>query len=122
MGIFSRSASGGWYAVNELHSSALVTTDYSNPRVIGRLAERAPSFEDGTITLLPDGRMRVVFHLRKDVTWQDGVPFTADDLTFSFQFMSDQGIPNQQPDVINLIQTVEAPDPYTFVVDYRSAY
>ena len=52
-------------------------------QLVPRLADKVPAFEDGTISMLPDGRMKVVYPLRHDVLWQDGVPFTADDLVFS---------------------------------------
>ena len=36
---------------------------------------------------------RVVYALRSGVTWQDGAPFTADDLVFSYQLNNDAGLP-----------------------------
>jgi peptide/nickel transport system substrate-binding protein len=42
--------------------------------------------EDGTV---------YEFHLREEVTWHDGAPFTADDVTFTVQAMQD---PNYQGD------------------------
>src|SRR5207247_2180501 len=85
---------GGWTAMVEIHSDGLVTTDVNNPRALGRLAERVPALDDGSITLAPDGRMRVVFNLRKGITWQDGAPFTAQDLVFSYQLGGPDGLPN----------------------------
>ena len=77
----------------EIYSDGLVTTDVNNPRPLGRLAERVPSLDDGSISLLPDGRMRVVFNLRRGITWQDGAPFTAHDLAFSYQIGGPDGMP-----------------------------
>jgi len=45
---------GGWVAMAEIYSDGLVTTDVNNPRPLGRLAERVPSLDDGSISLLPD--------------------------------------------------------------------
>ena len=70
---------GGWVSVSEVHSDALVTSDYQTRKPVGRLAERVPTLEDGSLSLLPDGRMRVVYQVRKGVTWQDGTPLTAQD-------------------------------------------
>lgn len=44
--------------------------------VIPTLAERIEVSDDGT---------EYTFHLRKDVRWHDGEPFTADDVIFSFE-------------------------------------
>lgn len=123
MGIMgATTTSGGWHSMNEIHSNALTTTDFASRRPIGRLAEKAPSLEDGSISLLPDGRMRVVFNLRRGITWQDGAPFTADDLLFSYKLNSDRGVPSAQRDSITFMQAVEAPDQHTFVIYYKSVY
>ena len=37
--------------------------------------------------IAPDGKT-YTFHLRRDVTWHDGTPFTADDVIFSMDMMS----------------------------------
>ncbi len=50
------------------------------------LAEAVPSLEDGT--LAKDGKS-VVWKLKKDVTWHDGKPFTADDCVFTWQYARD---------------------------------
>lgn len=113
---------GGWGAVTEVHSNGLITSDEHVRKPIGRLAERVPSLDDGSISLLPDGRMRVIYHLRRGVTWQDGAPFTAQDLVFSYQFNSDPGIPSVQDPLMRLIDSAEAPDAQTFVLNFKSPY
>lgn len=118
----SSTTSGGWQSVNDIHSAGLTTTEYNNRRPIGRLAENVPSLDDGTIAVLPDGRMRAVFHLRSGVTWQDGVPFSADDLVFSFALHSDKGVPVFERGSLELMDSVEAPEARTFVIYYKSPY
>ncbi|HZT06944.1 MAG TPA: ABC transporter substrate-binding protein [Chloroflexota bacterium] len=113
---------GGWVSVNELHTNGLVTSDVHTRRPVGRLAERVPTVEDGSITVLPDGRMRVVYPIRSGVTWQDGAPFTAQDLVFSYRVDGDQGLPNNTRDAVNLIESVDAPDDQTFVINFRRPY
>src|SRR5262245_29562235 len=75
----STTPTGGGFRISEIHSDGLVTADVTTRRPVGRLAERAPSIEDGSVSVLPDGRMRVAFSLRKGITWHDGAPFTAQD-------------------------------------------
>jgi len=76
---------GGWMALTEMHTDGLVTSDSRTRNPVGRLAETVPSLENGGITMLPDGRMKVIFNLRQGVTWHDGSPFTADDMVFSYE-------------------------------------
>lgn len=41
----------------------------------------------------PQDRSWVVFHLRKDATWHDGEPVTADDVVFTFDTLIEKGHP-----------------------------
>src|SRR4051794_4009622 len=63
---------GGQTFINEVHSNGLVTSDREVWRPVPEIAERVPSLDNGLIQLLPDGRMKTTYPLRKDVTWQDG--------------------------------------------------
>lgn len=47
------------------------------------------------------------FHLRDDVTWQDGQPFTADDVIFTIGLLQDPTFPGR-PDIGALWRSVEA--------------
>ena len=52
-----------------------------------------------------DGR-NVTFHLRGGVTWHDGTPFTAADVTFTYSLLADPklaGDPDQEPLVARLV-------------------
>src|SRR5207249_3755803 len=106
----------------EVHSDGLVTSDTNSRTPVGRLAERAPSLSDGSISMLPDGRMKVVFNLRKGVTWQDGTPFTAEDMVFSYQVGGPEGIPQFLNGAVPFMSSVEATDPSTLTIYYRSPY
>ncbi|MPZ14879.1 MAG: hypothetical protein GEU73_10745 [Chloroflexi bacterium] len=118
----SGTTSGGWQSLNEIHSNGLVTSDVNSRRPIPRLAARLPSLDDGTIALLPDGRMRVTYPLRTDVTWQDGERFTAQDLDFSYRLNNDAGLPSLQRDVIGQVESAEAPDDATFVLNFKGPH
>src|SRR6266567_4083535 len=60
---------GGWAALNEVHSEGMVTADRDVRRPVPRLAVQVPSFDNGSMELLSDGRMRTVYRLRQDATW-----------------------------------------------------
>lgn len=115
--------SGGWQSVNELHANGLVTAGVDSRAPVPRLAERVPSFDDGTLRLLPDGRMQVAYPLRQGVTWQDGAPFTSRDLLFSSQLQMDEGLPVMDRKLgRQLLHSAEAPDDHTFVFYFTGPY
>lgn len=113
---------GGWVQITELHSDGLITSEPGSRQPIGRLAENVPSVGDGTLTILPDGKMREVFRLRKGVTWQDGAPFTAHDLVFSFKLGGPGGIPTSFNEPMRRMESVEAQDDSTVVMTYKAPY
>ncbi len=93
-------------ATNDLFES-LVRVNSLTTEQEPSLAERWEHTPDGTAW---------TFHLRRDVLWFDGQPFTADDVVFTFNAIFDDRIPNSfkhglmvggQP------LKVEAVDPYT---------
>ncbi len=65
--------------LSELLFESLVYIDYKG-EIKGRLAERWNTF---------NGNQRIVFYLRKDVKWHDGVPFTANDVKFTYDAIMD---------------------------------
>src|SRR6266540_2184409 len=54
---------GGGRTLYELFINGLVSTD-ADGGIEARLAARLPSFDDGTIVILPDGRMKTTWKLR----------------------------------------------------------
>jgi len=64
----------------------------------------------------------LTFKLRKDVRWQDGQPFTADDVVFTYQTMVNPKTPAPFKEGYLMVQSVEAPDPYTVRVHYAKPY
>lgn len=93
--------------------NGLTTTDPQGV-IIPDLAERWE--------VSPDG-LRYTFHLRKDVRWHDGAPFTATDVSFTIQAIQD---PDYQgpPELSELWRSVriETPDPATVVFVLREPF
>lgn len=67
-------------------------------------------------TIAPDGR-KITFHLRKDVKWQDGQPFTAKDVKFTLDLLKNPDLPNQFWARLSDIQSIEVPDTNTVVLN-----
>lgn len=67
----------------------LKTFTFGSEDIIENLAESYEANDDGT---------EVIFHLRSGTKWSDGEPFTADDLVFAQQVLSDRRIfPSPDP-------------------------
>ena len=80
------------------------------------LAEELPTLKNGGIA--KDGRW-VLWKLKKNVTWHDGTPFTADDVVFNWQFALDPGTAaSTRPGFVEVAK-VEKIDPYTVKVIFE---
>jgi microcin C transport system substrate-binding protein len=60
----------------------------------------------------PEDRSWVIFNLRRDVTFSDGSPMTAEDVVFSYELFRDKGIAEFRSVFNEKFQSVEALDPY----------
>ncbi len=72
---------------------------------------------------LSDDHLTYTFHLRKDVRWHDGKPFTAADVIYSFEKITDTTV--NAPSIRNYyrdLQSVVAPDDYTVVFTWAKPY
>lgn len=67
---------------------------------------------------ISDDNLTITFHLRKDVTWHDGQPFTADDVMFTYQLYIDPTTPTAYAERYRQVSGAEVVDPYTFRVHY----
>lgn len=79
----------------------------------GDLAESWEVSADGLI---------ITFHLRDDVSWEDGVPFTAEDVLFGFNVITDPRIPTAYSGDFLQVKKAEAVDNHTFRVRYAQPF
>lgn len=84
-----------------------------------QLAEQVPSLDNGLWKLLPDGRMETTWKIRPEARWQDGVPFTGDDVVFTVQLLQDAELDFVKDVRVNDIEAVGAPDPHTVTVRWK---
>ncbi len=88
-------------------------------QLVPELATDVPTLANGGIS--PDG-LTITYHLRKGVTWQDGAPFDAGDVVFTWHAVMNPNsnvVSRQGYDVITRIDT---PDKYTAVVHLKEKY
>lgn len=68
------------------------------------------------------GGLEIVFHLRRNVLWHDGVEFTADDVVFTYDTITNPNIPTPYSSNYGPVKKVIALDKYTVKVVYKEAY
>ncbi len=87
-----------------------------NGDVLPVLAALVPTPENGGISA--DGRT-VTWRLKPDVRWSDGQPFTAADVVFTYEFVSDPKVAAVTAKYYEAIKTVEAVDPLTVKITFK---
>jgi len=90
---------------------ALIRQDPFSHEMVPELAESFDVSDDG---------LELTFHLRRDVRWHDGEPFSAEDVLFTFQTVRDPTVLAATARAnIETVESFEAPDPYTFTIRLR---
>src|SRR5208283_2213579 len=82
-------------------------------KLTGDLAESWDVSRDG---------LRITFHLRKGVKWQDGVELTSDDVLFTYSTVIDPKVPTPYSSIYGPVSRVYAPDKYTVRVIYTESF
>jgi peptide/nickel transport system substrate-binding protein len=81
------------------------------------LAAEVPSRQNGGLG--EDGKT-VTYKLKKDVKWADGQPFTAEDVVFTWQFVSDKATAATTVGSYLDLDRVEAVDPLTVRLTFKA--
>ncbi len=97
--------------VYNLISPALIGTDpFSGEIVPSELAESWDVSDDGLVW---------TFNLRDDVFWSDGEPVDAEDFKFTYDAIGSDLVETPRKSNIELISSIETPDPQTVVVTFN---
>jgi peptide/nickel transport system substrate-binding protein len=72
-------------------------------------------------TVSADG-LTYTIHLRQGVTWQDGQPFTADDVVFTYQSFINPKVNANTTTGWSNVDKVDTPDQYTVIFHMKSIY
>lgn len=67
---------------------------------------------------IKNGGRNVVFHLRRNVLWQDGIPFGADDVIFTYKTIINKNTPTPYAGKYKTIKSLRKIDNYTVEVEY----
>ncbi len=106
------------YAISELGYTYLTNYD-SNGNVVPDVAVTVPTLANGSIS--SDGE-RIIYRLRRDVSWQDGAPLNSRDVVFTYRAIMNplNAVPSRYG--YDRVASVEAPGPYTVVVKLNRPY
>jgi len=96
---------------------AWVFDDQNQP--VPDLVTEIPSTENGGIS--EDGKT-ITLTLRDDVVWSDGTPITSEDFVFTYEMIIDPGNTVAAVNPYDLIESMEAPDPQTVVMNFSEPY
>jgi peptide/nickel transport system substrate-binding protein len=69
-----------------------------------------------------DGGRTWTFHLRKNVTFHNGEPLTAEDVKFTFESVAKEGSANSLAAEFRLIKSMEVENPHTITVRFEKPF
>jgi peptide/nickel transport system substrate-binding protein len=104
--------------MSELTMAWLTRFDHAN-KPIPELATVVPTQANGGIS--KDG-LTITYHLRRDVKWSDGAPFTADDVIFSIRTVLNPATNVVGRDGFDQITRMDEPDRFTVVLHLKKKY
>ena len=88
----------------------------NNGELVLFLAAEAPTVENGG--LAEDGKS-VTWKLKQDVKWSDGTSFTAADVVFTYEFITNPKVGATSAGNYEVVKSVEAIDDYTVKVNFK---
>jgi len=94
--------------INGLVFNGLVKYD-KNIKLVGDLAAGWDISADGLV---------ITFHLKKNIRWQDGIPFTASDVEFTYKKLIDPKTKSPYKSAYELVKKFEVVDDFTVRVAY----
>lgn len=110
----------------------VIATDAYESRINGFVYDSLIDRDNKTLDLIPrlatsweisDDKLTFTFHLRKDVKWHDGVPFTAEDVLYTYERIQDPKVDAPHLRVYYKdIKKVEMLDDYTIRFTYARPY
>ncbi|MDQ6967847.1 MAG: peptide-binding protein [Mariprofundaceae bacterium] len=84
-----------------------------NLNISGQLAQSWDISSDG---------LSITFHLRPNITWSDGKPFTSADCAFTLALIQDEHTQSAYKSDYAKVTAFDTPDKHTFVVHYAEVY
>ena len=83
--------------------------------IIPNLVTEVPTIDNGGLN---DDLTQVVFRLTPDIVWSDGTPFTADDVVFTWQWITDPTNSSVHLELWDVFSDMVATDPLTVTATF----
>jgi peptide/nickel transport system substrate-binding protein len=117
-------------ASNPSRLNPLLATDSASAEIAGFLFNALVKYDKDSTTVIGDlakkfyfkNKTTLLFKLRKNVTWQDGAPFTAQDVLFTYHLLRSKKIVTPYSSDFRVVKSVKALDRYTVEVTYKRPY
>src|SRR5215211_3787857 len=103
------------YSASRIAYEPLASYD-SEGNLVPFLAAEIPSLENGEVAA--DARS-VTWKLKQGVQWSDGEPFTADDVLFTYEYISNPDVASTSTPSYSMVDRVEVVDDYTLTVHFK---
>ncbi|MGD1936296.1 MAG: peptide ABC transporter substrate-binding protein [Cyanophyceae cyanobacterium] len=103
------------YEAARITYEPLASYDNDNNMVLFLAAEE-PTRENGGVA--EDGKS-VTWKLKQDVKWSDGQPFTAADVVFTYEFLSNPEVAAASGSDYTSVESVEAVDDFTVRINFK---
>lgn len=71
---------------------------------------------------IKEGGLVIIFHLRKNVRWHDGVTFTARDVEFTYRKLIDPNVRTPYSGDFERVKSLEVLDDYTVKITYKEPF
>ena len=115
---------------NPSRLNPLLSTDSSSSEIVAFIFNGLVKYDKDSSTIISDlatdfyyeNNKTLIFKLRQNVTWQDGVKFTAKDVLFTYETLISPKIASPYSSSFRFVKSVEIVDDYTVRVHYKKAY
>ena len=101
--------------ISRITYEPLASFDKDNNMVLFLAAEE-PTLENGGVSA--DGKS-VTWKLKRDVLWSDGEPFTAKDVLFTYEFITNPAVNSPSQSNYQPVENVEVIDDHTVKVNFK---
>jgi peptide/nickel transport system substrate-binding protein len=102
-------------------TTALCSLFYSGLALVDDKGEWQPDLAEA-LPAVKDGGLRIVYHLRPGLKWQDGQALTAADVVATYKLIMDPTFPSLSRAGYDQLKAVTAPDARTVVLAFKAPY